>query len=950
MSAFAISALMTAFVSLGLGIYVYIAGRGKHLSKIWFFLSLSISIWSFGVGMMVLSQEYETALLWSRFLYIGAIFIPILYLHFILTFLQDTTKRKIIWGGYILGIIFLSLDSTNLLVKDIRPILSFKYYPVPGKIYPYFVLMFFGYVGYALSRLIKAQRTSTGLKQQQLSYILLASAIGFFGGSTTFLPVFHIEIYPYGNFLVIFYAIIITYAITRLHLMDLEIIIKKGVYIFFLSFIFVSSIYLILTSRLFQKQFIEITPFLFISLVISFLVLSLGLFVFLKNPGKEINITFILLSLSTALWSYSLGIMSVTSDGTSALYWSRMANYGAVLIPVFYLHFILAFLNATKPQKKILYFIYFLTGMFLLANFKELLVIDVKPNFFSENYTVPGKIYPYFLLMFAGSVGLAWYELIKKYRQSSGLAKNQIKYVLIASMIAFPGGSSTFLPAYGINVYPYGYYVTFFYVILASYAIIKHHLMDINIVIKKGTVYTYLSFLILLPCMVFIIFAQRFFFGKINYVFSSLVFVVLLLSAIVFSKTQFKAERFIERTLFKRKYEHKKTLTKLSKIVISFLDEKELFKKTSNIFIQDLEIESISFFLLDRRKGAYILRAFRELTPKIKKLPKDDIFFKWLKEDGQIIVKEELERFINAPKNKLIVERLNSMESEVCIPLITRGELIGLINLGKKRSGDMYSHEDLELLANFANQAAVALENARLYEDMKKTQLLMRRTDRLAALGSLTAGLAHEIRNPLVAVNTFLQLLPERFEDKEFREEFLKLTTSEVERVTNLVNNLLDFARPSEPKLNKTDVNEIIEKVIALIRVTAKKKRVIINTKLEKIPQVMLDEEQIKQVFLNILLNAIEAIPNEGTIWVGSRSMQKNGLEYVQVEIEDTGKGIPKRILDHIFDPFFTTKEKGSGLGLSISHQIVQEHNGFIEVKSILGKGTTFFVNLPCRK
>jgi len=112
----------------------------------------------------------------------------------------------------------------------------------------------------------------------------------------------------------------------------------------------------------------------------------------------------------------------------------------------------------------------------------------------------------------------------------------------------------------------------------------------------------------------------------------------------------------------------------------------------------------------------------------------------------------------------------------------------------------------------------------------------------------------------------------------------------------------------------------------------------------------MLDEEQIKQVFLNILLNAIEAIPNEGTIWVGSRSMQKNGLEYVQVEIEDTGKGIPKRILDHIFDPFFTTKEKGSGLGLSISHQIVQEHNGFIEVKSILGKGTTFFVNLPCRK
>ena len=674
----------------------------------------------------------------------------------------------------------------------------------------------------------------------------------------------------------------------------------------------------------------------------------LGIFVYLKNKKSPINITYALFCCSIAVWGFSYFIWQISKDEISALFWCRALMAGAIFIPIFYLHWLFYLLKLIVQKRKILIFGYMFAFTFLIFDFTPLFVKSVSHKMWFSYWPNAGILYFPFLIIWCGFVIYGVYIIILNLKSSSGIVRNQLKYILLASIAGWSGGATNYPLWSDINFPPIGNILVSAYILLAAYAIVKYRLMDISIVIKKGTVYTYLSLLVLIPCMLFIIFAQRFFFGKINYAFSGLVFVVFSVAAILFLKIKSKVEESIEKTLFKTKYEHKKTLTKLSKIVISFLDERKLFKKTSNIFIQDLKIESISFFLLDKRKGAYILRAFRNLSPKIRKFPQDDIFFKWLKENGQIIVKEELERFIDDPKNKLIVERLNSLESEVCIPLITRGELIGIVNLGKKKSGDMYSHEDLELLANFANQAAIALENARLYKDMKKTQFLMRRTDRLAALGSLTAGLAHEIRNPLVAVNTFLQLLPERFEDNEFREEFLKLTTSEVERITNLVNNLLDFARPSEPKLSKTDVNEIIKKVIDLIRVTAKKKDVIINTKLEKIPQTMLDEEQIKQVFLNILLNAIEAISNKGTISVTTISIQKNGLEYVQAKIEDTGKGIPKKILERIFDPFFTTKEKGSGLGLSISHHIVQEHNGFIEVESKLGKGTAFFVNLPC--
>jgi polar amino acid transport system substrate-binding protein len=232
---------------------------------------------------------------------------------------------------------------------------------------------------------------------------------------------------------------------------------------------------------------------------------------------------------------------------------------------------------------------------------------------------------------------------------------------------------------------------------------------------------------------------------------------------------------------------------------------------------------------------------------------------------------------------------------------------------------------------------------------MQQTQMLMRRTDRLASLGSLTANLAHEIRNPLVTLKTFLDLFPQRYRDKEFRVDFLKLTSSELERITSLVTDLLSFARPAKPDIKKGDINQVLEEVIHLVAVEAKKRHITIDTNLQEIRQALLDADQIKQVFLNIFLNAFEAISARGRMSVSSRGIKKNGLAYVQVEISDNGKGIPEKIREHIFDPFFTTKKKGGGgLGLSISHQIVQEHNGFIEVESRAKKGTTFLVTIPC--
>jgi len=289
------------------------------------------------------------------------------------------------------------------------------------------------------------------------------------------------------------------------------------------------------------------------------------------------------------------------------------------------------------------------------------------------------------------------------------------------------------------------------------------------------------------------------------------------------------------------------------------------------------------------------------------------------------------------------------MESEVCIPLFIRDELAGIINLGGKRSGDMYSHEDIELLNNLASQTAIALENSRLYEELKRSKTLIRRADKLASLGTLTAGLAHEIKNPLVAIKTFIQLLPERFEDEEFRNYFLNVASGEVDRLSDLVNALLDFSRPSQPSFQTGNVNEIMDSVVLLLENEVKRKNIKIKRRYSSdLPAVMLDPEQIKQVFLNIMLNAAEATPENGVLTVETRHLDKDrGQEFIQVEIRDTGRGIPKDNLERIFEPFFTTKDSGSGLGLAVSHHIVQEHQGYIEVESEVGMGTSFYINLP---
>jgi signal transduction histidine kinase len=433
--------------------------------------------------------------------------------------------------------------------------------------------------------------------------------------------------------------------------------------------------------------------------------------------------------------------------------------------------------------------------------------------------------------------------------------------------------------------------------------------------------------------------------------FSLVAFSILLLTAIFFDRIRPGTEKVVEQILFKNRYDYRETLGTFSKAMVTILNLQSLSKRIIETITQTMGVEKASLFLLNEEKGAYSLFESINIkkTTAIHLLSKNDPLPHYLQKIGEIIIKEELAKGANLQELNDVINKMSLIEAEVSIPLISKGQLIGMINLSHKFNKDIYFHEDIELLSTLANQTAIAIENAKLYEDLKRSKSYMRRADRLASLGTLTAGLAHEIRNPLVAIKTLTQLLPERLDDVEFRDQFLKIASGEVDRISSLVTELLEFARPSDPKLESEDINAVLDGMILLVSTETKKKQINITKEYSsELPPIQIDREQIKQVFLNILLNAIEATSENGKIIVKTRSFTKPGGEpYIQIEFTDTGYGIPEEYLEEIFNPFFTTKSTGSGLGLSISNQIIQDHRGYINVESQQHKGTSFFINLP---
>lgn len=223
-------------------------------------------------------------------------------------------------------------------------------------------------------------------------------------------------------------------------------------------------------------------------------------------------------------------------------------------------------------------------------------------------------------------------------------------------------------------------------------------------------------------------------------------------------------------------------------------------------------------------------------------------------------------------------------------------------------------------------------------------------TDKLKTISTFASGMAHEIKNPLTSIKIFCEYLPQKLHDKEFLNKFIPIVTRDADRINELVHDLLEYAKPSPPEVKPTDIHKLIETVLDTLSAQIVDKRIEILRDFDNrtIENISIDAKQIKQALLNILLNAVESIHLNGSLLI--RTQFAPNENKIILKITDTGCGISPEDIPHIFDPFFTKKEQGTGLGLSITHGIIKEHGGKIFAESVLGRGTTFRIELPIKK
>jgi signal transduction histidine kinase len=365
------------------------------------------------------------------------------------------------------------------------------------------------------------------------------------------------------------------------------------------------------------------------------------------------------------------------------------------------------------------------------------------------------------------------------------------------------------------------------------------------------------------------------------------------------------------------------------------------------IVVRSMRLKGGAAFIYDNSKNGYVYRAGFGKCEEYK-----SIFLA----NSSPIVQEiigsrsilNLAQLAKKKEASAVVREMQSMKTALCVPAFSRGKkgdqkLLAVLCLSAKRSGEKFTKEDIDLFGSLSFQASIALENALLHQQQIRDREKMVESEKMAALGTMAAGIVHELRNPLAFLLTSAEILGFKGDDKEFRENTLKMFVPEVKRMNNIIGTLLDYARQHEMRRVPTDIHQLLEKIILMVTFDTRRLQVKIKKDFKAQLQPLGEESRMMQVFLNLVNNAIQAMPKGGEITLVTEDLGN----MTRVQVIDTGEGITPENLQRISSPFFTTKEKGTGLGLAITRKILEEHLGRLEITSELGKGSVFSVYLP---
>lgn len=581
-------------------------------------------------------------------------------------------------------------------------------------------------------------------------------------------------------------------------------------------------------------------------------------------------------------------------------------------------------------------------------------------------------IYPihesnWFLVPFGGYVfgGLyrCVYDMYVQYRAiQKRVERARIRYLALGGFIATTLALTDVLPRFGVAWPTIGNVLSILYLYFISQTLFRSRLIDVNELVGKMAV---LGSLVVLLSAVYSVLLSWVGGGQNGlYLLNALVasFVILIL----FEPVRSLLENGINRWLLRQRTELRGRLEALRRELTSVVDVPDLTRRIVIALEESRRVTDAAVYLLDP-DGAGFDRAGFFGAPAIERLDAGAAraFLDRARTghiDVDLLRREAATLPADAPAEKreqlaalLAVSEL--LDAGLVFPFLGAAEteqgpwLLGLLTIRDDRAEGAFDLDDVDVFRALATQAARVIESSQAYERVKER-------DRLAALGEMSAGLAHEIRNPLGAIKGAAQLLlgpdgrplPPSSESSEF----IDIILEEVDRLNNVVTRFLDYARADRGetgRANSIDLNLVVKKTVALLSSSPDAKAVEIRVRLDdQLPSVLADPEALVQVFLNLGLNAIQSMPEGGTLDILTTRRRRSRLGYGQfaeVRLRDSGVGIPADKLKKLFIPFYTTKIRGTGLGLAIAQRIVSQHGGTIEVRSTPGEGSTFSVFLP---
>ncbi len=667
--------------------------------------------------------------------------------------------------------------------------------------------------------------------------------------------------------------------------------------------------------------------------------------------------------LAADLFLFSLAIFFLRwSEAFATAWWERLAVVSGALVPAAALAFFLEFLGvARRPARR--------ARNAMLAGSLTGFAVAVTPLV----HVKPAKLVvaAYAVGGLAAVLSVLWGKL---HVSQTRVDRARLQYLFIGAAVAMVLSTLDMLPRFGLP-YPLeglGSISLTLFMFFLSQTLQRHRLLDLHEFLGKIVVVTALGLVLV-----------AIYGGLVSWVgdrpelfyFNTVVASFVILS--FFDPMRERVEEWVVATLFRERYELVRRIETLRRRTAKVIEPAGLSEVVLDGLVETRRVTHCSLWLVAEDRPGYRLLDFRGPPPVPFLEPATARALLGASASAQkAILLENIDRRVAELRSLLptgpadherrggrgapgaIAEELkrlsdaravmSSMRAGICMPLLAGDRVIGFLACWDERVPESFASDEIAALLELADRCALVVENSKLYQQMKER-------DRLAALGEMSAGLAHEIRNPLAAIKGAVQYLdPQKLRAED--REFLEIVIEEVNRLNGVVSQFLDYSRPLKPALAPTSVNDVLEKTFKLLHGETPAGISVDLTLAEWLPRVNADAEQLKQVFLNLALNAFQAMPAGGRLDVSTRltrdelAFWREGArrnDVVEVRFRDSGPGIPEDARERIFVPFYTTKEKGTGLGLAISQRLVKAHQGTIQVRSAPGEGAEFLVSLP---